>query len=211
MMAAALQHPWAKMSTVWDFAQSCIHFEHALPLVLGGWMSESVKCDGDQVAATYRRQGVATIADFLAAARANPATAPAVARAAFFEQGDGAALSFDLKVLYGGDDVLVSATEVVATVLSHFQRMGIKVALREKPYTPPPLPPTLPGQAPINDVQLPVPTWKAFEFDVDTTLAPEVALGGLKGPGLRLVGLGVTASKSGGPMTWKIAGEIYGN
>lgn len=203
--AKALDHPWTKLSTVSDFAGACASIVDKLPLNIAGWPFQSAKCEHDQIAITYRRDGTATVIDFMRAVQTAYGAEPA-----FFSQGDGGGFSLELKAPFGGDEAIRPVATAIAEVVAHFQAMGQPVAVTERPFVPKVVQP-LPGQDPgAVEKEIP-PPWKTYEFAAEGKWAPEVVLSGLAGSGLRMIGIGVVMSKESSNLEWKYAGEIYGN
>lgn len=201
----ALAHPWAKLPAADDFISSCVAGINAMPLTINGWVFQSAKCGGNQLAATYGRRGTATVNDFISGAKGRFVSEPA-----FLEEGESVAVHTELKLMYGGDDVLQPLAPMLSSFTSHFQALDIKLKLTEKP-TAPEKPKPLPGQTasqPDNEVEV-VPDWKTYTFSFDTELAPELAFTGLNGSGVRFTEVAVKLQEETSKLTWNVAGEIY--
>lgn len=199
----ALAHPWAKLPAAGDFISSCVAGINTMPLTINGWVFESAKCGGTQLAATFKRRGTATVNDFIAGTQGRFQSEPA-----FFEEGESAAVHVELKLMYGGDDALRPLAAMLASFSSHFQALNIKTQLAEKPATQD-KPKALPGQDASQPASEPVPDWKTYTFSFDTELAPEVAFSGLDGSGVRFTEVGVKLQEETSKLTWNVAGEIY--
>ena len=199
---AALAHPWATQPAAPEFIEACVGTIHDLPLSLGGWLLDGATCADAAVQATYRRQPGTTVNGFHSrAGRLNyqGTSVDAASQLATVIVPFGA-------IKPGGDDALISHTQVVDAILSVMQSRPVTYSAALKP--PPAPPPPLPGEeAPPPP---PLPSWKTSTFTATSSLSPSAMLEGLDQlPGLRVLTLAVKLNVSN--LEWTLTGEINGN
>lgn len=195
----ALEHPWAKKPGVEDFLNGCRGAIESLPLAIGGWTFGSATCNQDAVEAVYVRDGKTTFDDLVAATQGRYPSPPVL-----LTGGDRATLSDVVSVGVGGDDTLLPYPLLEAALLSHLQKVDLKVVINQVQVTPP-TPPALPGGEPAPP--LPVPDWKQYSFTVTSRYTPKFIFSDYFLPGVRLVEM--IAVRDQAQLTWTIQGEIY--
>lgn len=204
LVEKALEHPWAKMPLPLDFISACNAELHPLPLSIGGWHSESVRCDLSSFEATYTRAPGTTAKQVAAAAVKWFDNAPG-----FSDGGNRAIFSNQLLTLLAGDEELMPVSKALAEVYSHFQAISVSAEINEVPYVAPVVE-TLPGADNTPQEPLPLPNWQKYSVSVETTIPPEILFHGLTSQGIRLTEIIVTRSPTSG-ITWAVKGEIYAN
>lgn len=195
----ALRHPWASMAGIQDFLNGCEGATGALPLSLGGWVSESGLCNSSTIESVYERTGTATFNDLVTAAQGRFPSPPVL-----LEGGERAFFRGDIKLGAGGDDELLPFDVVQANFTSYLQALDLKADITEVPVRPD-SPPALPGQ---TQAPRPLPPgWKKFAFSLTSLHTPKSIFSDLNLSGVRLTE--ITVNRSGTQLNWSLKGEIY--
>lgn len=198
-----LEHPWVKIASVDDFVRGCGGAIDALPLSVGGWLIVGASCDGAEVKATYVRREDATANNLIVEADGRFDAPP------IFSQGhDKANLTRPVKLLYGGDDVLGAADDVIAAMASAFQGLDVKTTFIEKTVAPV-VRKTLPGAKPVEEEAPPAANWKTYTFNFNSETAPSVIFSGRSWSGMRITQLEVKLAPDSAKLMWTVIGEVY--
>lgn len=197
--AQALEHPWANRPAVEVFVDGCSKVIYQLPLNIQGWNFADASCDGSQISVSYKRSGNSTATELLSATAGHFYGHPT-----FYEQGNSAMLRYELSLPVAGDEPLLEAVEVSATLSSWLHRFSQEPTLNEVPVVVP-QPPALPGQP--TPPPPPPPQWKQFELRYTTGVPPHDSLSDAPNQGLRL--REIKAEFKANHLMWTVTGDLY--
>ena len=187
---SAVVQPWLSKPLPLDFARACM--TRLDTLTPGGWQLERYVCDGRGVTYDWARNGsnVGYLLEKIPAAQ-------------IALSGDAASSSQPMPVPAKGKDVLLPAAQVMRTLQTRYQAIGLNLKLSANPEPTPPAPPiaVLPGTTPVKPKP---PEWKTWAVSADlASLTPVSAAELITQPGVRLDKI---SWRSG---LWSIEGVIY--
>lgn len=205
--AQALDHPWSKRPALSAIIAACSTASNSLPLFLAAWQFETSKCTESQITVNYRRVPNATVEDIKRVSKQRYLVEPSLST-----DFEVATISMPISVAPGGDDELLSVSQRVESLMSHFQRTVRGVRVTEVPPPPPPQAPLPGGQTQVPPPP-PPPPWSHFTWQFDTDEAPDAALKGLNTAGLRLTSLSLQLRSDATltPLMWTFSGDFYAN
>lgn len=195
----ALDHPWAKQSSVDDFVVACSRTMDRLPLSIQGWPFNKAECTSSQIVATYDRAGNSTAHDFAIAVAELFAIRPEV-----IDQGNAGLVKFDMSVSAAGDDALLESREALENLTSWFHSFSQEPRLQPMPVVPP-QEPALPGQP--TPPPPPPPQWKQYQLSYTSGVLPYDSFNGAPTQGLRLQE--IKTEYRADHLIWSVTGVLY--
>lgn len=176
--------PWLGKASPREFARAC--GEHDVLLAPGGWKLDELVCSQSSFNYSWSR-AESTVANLL----------QHVPRANVDLSGDKARYAQPVSMPTTTAEDLLPAEQLLMPLVSRFQELGLKLAL--KPPAAPPAPPALPGMRPP-----PAPDWKTYTFTLPLQGLPLAEAGAvLTQPGVRLSTLTYRQGE------WFVEGMVY--
>lgn len=200
--AKYLEHPWKAQPLAADFMNACHGQIDKLPLSLGGWMFTSAACIGTRVTLVYTRLAGGTMASIIAASKKDLHQVPQ-----FDISNEKATLVSDMSLAPGGDEPVNSMVNGIPSFVSHWQSLGLSLALVEVPVKFPDAK-TLPGQK-SSKLPPPKPDWHAFDWTVSSLTNPVDLLSDVSPAGLRITSMTASFDSKQAILSWKTEGFLY--
>lgn len=192
-----LDKPWVLQPSGKSTLKACDKLITAIPLAVGGWIFDSVRCQqsGD-VEWRYRRSEYVSISDLQQSAHALNWPEPIV-----HFPGDGASFIQSFAVSAAGSDLIEEQNKYLNKFISYFQKTDIVPELSDVPHN-------IIFDAEGN--QLPEPDWKHYRFVVTSEMSPASILANLPMTGVRIEAVAASLGAESS-LTWRVEGSIYVN
>lgn len=189
------EKPWPKLPRATAFLAECATQLGAIRSSVGGWTISEATCSQGSIAATYKRQGVSTVADFQQSAQALGM------RVRVNGSGSEGVYTEDYQGLPGADEPLIDTDPARTAIVSHFQALDVPVTLTE-------------AANPVDDKTEAAP-WNTFVFQIDTALTPiptsdhpnQLLSADL--PGLRITSVKFSRTDAPPFLSWTVNGSLY--
>lgn len=186
--------PWSKLPAGGLMLDLCAQGWAQVPLSVEGWLFDSGTCAVNQLMATYRRGGTATVGAFSDAIR------PKFGEPIIREAGEVAAIMFRAEMPVADEGDLPPINQQLTAFISHTQAFAVPVELGD-------LRKGGVDEAAGEDA---VASWHAHSFHLTTALPPEQLFADLELKGLRISQIDLRLNNDTSELTWAVSGDLYG-
>lgn len=193
----SLPHPWAKQHGGDALLQACADRRHPLPLSVRGWVLATMRCTDGAFGVVYTQANGVPFTAFAEGVQARFGVQPTAQDDAYTAGGLAAPVTIAAPF---ADEALAADAAARAAFFSHFQALGLDVALQ---FQPPPA--SKPG-AKEPALQ---PDWRTYSFTIAGQTPPEALFADMDMTGLRITEIDTTLDSKTAALSWTVKGNLY--